>query len=63
MELNFGYVASCHEEPLDQHLHKVIEHIFICELFCFYAISALLIFVAKYQLIFVLNLWQCSCYA
>jgi hypothetical protein len=48
---------------MDQNLHKVIEQSFSYELFCLYAISALLIFIAKYKLIFVLNLWQCSCYA
>jgi hypothetical protein len=44
-------------------MHKVVEHNFLYELLCIYAISALLIFVAKCKLIFVLNLWLYSCYA
>jgi hypothetical protein len=36
---------------MDQNLHKVIEQSFSYELFCLYAISALLIFIAKYKLI------------
>jgi hypothetical protein len=38
-------------------LRKVVEQIILYDLLCIYALSALLIFVAKCNLIFVLNLW------
>jgi hypothetical protein len=48
MELNFGYVASYIICRLwEKKFHKVTEHIFLYDLFCLYAISALMIFVAK----------------
>jgi hypothetical protein len=64
MELNFGYVANytiC--IVWAKVCTKLLCRSFYNELLCIYAISVLLIFVAKCKLIFVLNLWLCSCYA
>jgi hypothetical protein len=56
MELNLDMLLDLLWVASGQILHKVIEQIFNYELFCIYAISALLIFEARYKLIFVPNL-------